>query len=99
MGLGPLIGARTWGGLIGMTGAPRLIDGGEVTVPTFAIYDRTGKWIIEGHGVDPDIAVPENPAELANGRDAQLDRAIAEVQKALKAHPVAAPKKPEYPVR
>jgi tricorn protease len=99
MGLGPLIGTRTWGGLIGMTGSPRLVDGGEVTVPTFAIYDRTGKWIIEGHGVDPDIAVPENPADLAKGRDTQLDRAIAEVQHALKAAGPLAPKKPEYPVR
>jgi tricorn protease len=99
MNLGPLIGTRTWGGLIGMTGSPRLIDGGEVTVPTFAIYDRAGKWIIEGYGVDPDIAVPENPADLAKGRDAQLERAIAEVQKALKARPVTAPKRPEYPVR
>ena len=99
MKLGPVIGTRTWGGLIGMTGAPRLIDGGEVTVPTFAIYDRSGQWIIEGHGVDPDIAVPENPAELERGLDAQLERAIAEVQQALKAQPVTAPKKPEYPVR
>jgi len=51
--LGPIIGTRTWGGLIGMTGAPGLVDGGHVTVPTFGIYDTAGKWIIEGHGVDP----------------------------------------------
>src|SRR5437868_15357700 len=81
--LGPIIGQRTWGGLIGMTGAPGLIDGGSVTVPTFSIYDTTGKWIIEGRGVDPDIAVLDDPAELAQGRDPQLERAIAEVQKAL----------------
>jgi tricorn protease-like protein len=99
MGLGPLIGTRTWGGLIGMTGAPPLIDGGSVTVPTFAIYDRTGRWIIEGHGVDPDIAVPDDPAELARGRDAQLDRAIAEVKKALQANPASSPAKPSYPKR
>ncbi len=99
MGLGPLIGTRTWGGLIGMTGAPRLIDGGEVTVPTFSIYDRTGKWIIEGYGVAPDIAVPENPAELARGHDAQLERAIAEVQKLLREKPPAAPGRPAYPQR
>jgi tricorn protease len=97
--LGPIIGTRTWGGLIGMTGAPRLIDGGEVTVPTFSIYDRTGQWIIEGHGVEPDIAISENPAELAKGRDAQLERAIVEVQKALRAAPVKGPAKPIYPKR
>ncbi len=99
MQLGPLIGTRTWGGLIGMTGAPRLVDGGEVTVPTFSIYDRTGKWIIEGYGVDPDITVPEDPAQLAKGRDPQLERAIEEVQKALKANPPRPPTKPAYPKR
>ena len=99
MQLGPLIGTRTWGGLIGMTGAPRLVDGGEVTVPTFSIYDRTGKWIIEGYGVDPDITVPEDPAQLAEGRDPQLERAIEEVQKALQANPPKPPAKPAYPKR
>jgi tricorn protease len=97
--LGPIIGQRTWGGLIGMTGAPGLIDGGSVTVPTFGIYDREGKWIIEGYGVDPDIVVLDDPAELAQGRDPQLERAIAEVQKALQASPQSAPKKPAYPIR
>jgi tricorn protease len=97
--LGPIIGQRTWGGLIGMTGAPGLIDGGHVTVPTFSIYDVTGKWIIEGRGVDPDIAVLDDPTELAQGRDPQLERAIAEVQKALQATPPQLPKKPDYPIR
>jgi tricorn protease len=97
--LGPIIGQRTWGGLIGMTGAPGLIDGGSVTVPTFGIYDTAGKWIIEGRGVDPDIAVLDDPAELAQGRDPQLERAIAEVQKSLLANPPQPPKKPAYPIR
>ena len=56
-GLGPLIGTRTWGGLIGITGAPALIDGGSVTVPTFRMYNPDGTWFKEGHGVDPDIEV------------------------------------------
>ncbi len=97
--LGPIIGQRTWGGLIGMTGAPGLIDGGSVTVPTFSIYDNSGKWIIEGRGVEPDIAVLDDPAELAKGRDPQLERAIAEVLKSLKANPPQPPKKPAYPIR
>jgi tricorn protease len=97
--LGPVIGTRTWGGLIGMTGAPPLLDGGSVTVPTFAIYDTSGKWIIEGYGVDPDIEVLDDPAELARGRDPQLERGIEELMKALKASPPQRPTKPAYPKR
>ena len=78
-GLGPLIGTRTWGGLIGISGAPPLIDGGSVTVPTFRMYNPDGTWFKEGHGVDPDIEVPEDPTALAQGRDPQLERAIKEV--------------------
>jgi tricorn protease len=99
MELGPIIGERTWGGLIGMTGAPKLIDGGHVTVPTFAIYDRSGKWIIEGHGVDPDIEVLDDPAQLARGVDPQLERAIEEVKNAMKSKPAGEVQKPEYPKR
>ena len=98
-GLGPVIGQRTWGGLIGMTGAPLLIDGGHVTVPTFSIYDTKGDWVIEGHGVDPDIAVPDDPAALANGVDPQLERAIEAVKKSLQTNPPLVPKKPAYPNR
>ncbi len=79
-GLGPLIGSRTWGGLIGISGVPNLVDGGTVTVPTFRMYDPKGTWFAEGHGVEPDIAVPEDPAALAKGVDPQLQRAIKEVQ-------------------
>ena len=79
-----------------MTGSPALIDGGHVTVPTFGIYDTTGNWIIEGHGVDPDISVVDDPGELVKGIDPQLERAIAEVKKELDAHPSEPPKKPAY---
>jgi tricorn protease len=95
-GLGPLIGTRTWGGLIGISGAPQLIDGGVVTVPTFGMYSNEGDWIIEGHGVDPDIEVLDDPALMQDGADPQLDRAIEEVLKALKEDPVKAPGKPRY---
>ncbi len=94
--LGPLIGMRTWGGLIGISGAPPLIDGGGVTVPTFGIYSMDGKWIVEGHGVDPDIRVVDDPAQMWNGDDPQLDRAIDEVMKLLKENPPVVPKRPAY---
>ena len=98
-GLGPLIGTRTWGGLIGITGAPQLIDGGMVTVPTFRMYDPDGKWFKEGHGVDPDIEVIDDPSQLANGVDPQLERAIEEVVNLLKTKRFIQPAVPEYEVR
>ena len=98
-GLGPLIGRRTWGGLIGISGSPSLIDGGTVTVPTFGIYSKEGQWVVEGHGVDPDIEVIDDPALLAQGKDPQLDRAIQEVEAAIRKHPPTPTPKPVYPNR
>ena len=95
-GLGPLIGQRTLGGLIAMFGTPRLIDGGYVTVPTHAIYSTDGQWIIEGHGVDPDIRVVDDPSKMAGGGDPQLERGIEEVLRLLKERPYVAPKRPAY---
>ncbi len=86
-GLGPLIGTRTWGGLIGISGCPSLIDGGSVTVPTFRMYNPDGTWFAEGHGVDPDIEVREDPSSLAKGTDVQLQKAIEEVMLQIKAKP------------
>ncbi|HTL58142.1 MAG TPA: PDZ domain-containing protein [Candidatus Limnocylindrales bacterium] len=97
--LGPLIGTRTWGGLIGITGTPPLVDGGSVTVPTFGIYSTKGEWIIEGHGVDPDIAVVDDPSLMAKGHDPQLERAVDEVLKALQKNPPEKITKPKYPLR
>ncbi|HEY6953746.1 MAG TPA: PDZ domain-containing protein, partial [Flavisolibacter sp.] len=82
--LGPLIGQRTWGGLIGISGVPPLIDGGQVTVPTFRMYNPDGTWFKEGHGVDPDIVVPEDLGMMAKGIDPQLQRAITEIKNELK---------------
>jgi tricorn protease len=76
-GLGPLIGTRTWGGLVGIGGNPRLIDGTYVSVPRFAFYELDGTWGIEGYGVAPDIEVVDDPALMVDGGDPQLDRAIA----------------------
>jgi tricorn protease len=98
-GLGPLIGTRTWGGLIGITGAPSLVDNGSISVPTFGIYNTKGEWIIEGHGVDPDIPVVDDPSFMVKGGDPQIDRAVQELTKALKKNPPATPKKPKYPLR
>lgn len=98
-GLGPLVGKRTWGGLIGISGAPALIDNGSVTVPTFSIYDESGNWIIENHGVEPDIVVDDDPSKMINGGDPQLDRAIQVTLQALKDKPPVVPKRPVYPNR
>jgi tricorn protease len=97
--LGPLIGTRTWGGLIGYSGQPGLIDGGRLTVPTFSFYNPDGEWDVEGYGVDPDIEVVDDPSLMPDGGDPQLDRAIAEVLKALETNPPVSPERPEYPVR
>ena len=97
--LGPLIGTRTWGGLIGITGVPGLIDNGGITVPTFGIYSTNHQWIIEGHGVDPDIEVVNDPGEMARGHDPQLERAVFEVMKAIRQSPPPEPRKPKYPNR
>ncbi|MCJ7440303.1 MAG: PDZ domain-containing protein [Thermoanaerobaculaceae bacterium] len=94
--LGPLIGRRTWGGLIGISGAPDLVDGGNVTVPTFGMYSTDGKWLVEGHGVDPDIDVVDDPAKMWDGGDPQLDRAIDELMRLLKEKPPVVPKRPAY---
>jgi Uncharacterized protein related to the periplasmic component of the Tol biopolymer transport system len=93
--LGPLIGSRTWGGLIGISGVPSLIDGGTVTVPTFRMYNPDGSWFREGHGVDPDIAVPEDLSAMAKGIDPQLMRAITEAKNLLKTKTFSVPQVPE----
>ncbi|NKB86609.1 MAG: peptidase S41 [Acidobacteria bacterium] len=98
-GIGPLIGTRTWGGLIGISGVPGLIDGGAVSVPTFGIYDLAGNWIIEGYGVDPDIEVIDDPSQLAQGTDPQLEAAIAEVMRLMEANPFTRTPKPADPDR
>lgn len=96
--LGPLIGARTWGGLIGISGVPQLIDGGSITVPTFRMMDPDGTWFKEGHGVDPDIEVQEDLTSLSKGVDTQLERAITEIKDATKKG-FTAPKRPAAEVR
>ena len=98
-GLGPLIGKRTWGGVVGITGRGPLLDGGTAFVPEFATASVDGKYVIEGHGVDPDIVVENDPAAVIGGRDPQLERGIAEVMKALEANPKKLPSRPPDPVK
>ncbi len=95
-GVGPLIGTRTWGGLIGISGAPPLVDGGRATVPTFRMYSTEGTWFEEGYGVDPDIEVIDDPTQLARGVDPQLERAIQEVLRMLEESPPVVAKRPPY---
>lgn len=97
--LGKTIGMRTWGGLVGISGNPGLIDGGGVTAPTFAFYEKDGTWGVEGHGVDPDIEVVDDPALMTDGGDPQLDAAIKHMLDELKRSPYVAPKRPSYPNR
>lgn len=92
--LGPLIGTRTWGGLIGISGVPGLIDGGSITVPTFRMYNPDGTWFKEGHGVEPDIEVPEDLTAMAKGVDPQLQRALTEIKDLLKKKGFTKPKAP-----
>jgi tricorn protease len=99
-GLGPLIGKRSWGGVIGITGHGMLIDGGNVFVPEYGFLNKEGEWDIENFGVEPDIVVENDPKAVIEGRDPQLERGIEEVMKAIEANPPVLPPRPsKYPVR
>lgn len=86
--IGPLVGTRTWGGLVGTLGTPATIDGGGITAPSLAFYDLAGKWAVENEGVAPDIEVEYTPAEVIKGHDPQLERAVQEAMKLLEKNPV-----------
>jgi len=98
-GVGKLIGTRTWGGLVGISGNPLLIDGAVITVPTFAFYEQDGTWGIEGHGVDPDLEVVDDPGRMYGGHDVQLDAAIDYLLGELARNPYRKPARPPYPDR
>jgi tricorn protease len=87
-GIGPIIGTRTWGGLVGISGAYPLMDGGMVTVPTLALYTPEGEWMLEGHGLEPDIEVVNDPASMARGGDPQIERAVQEILRELETNPI-----------
>ena len=97
-GLGLLVGKRSWGGVVGINNRGTLIDGGIVNVPQSALANAKGEYIIEGHGVDPDIEVDNDPKSVLAGRDPQLERAVAELMKKLTT-PVKLPPRPKDPVK
>src|SRR5437016_2219380 len=100
LGLGKLIGKRTWGGVVGIRNSLPLVDGGNFFKPEFALYSKDGKeWIIEGHGVDPDIVVDNDPAKEFHGEDQQLDRGIQQIEEELKTKRYELPPVPPYPDR
>ncbi|MDH4350502.1 MAG: S41 family peptidase, partial [Gemmatimonadota bacterium] len=98
-GLGPLIGKRTWGGVVGISGVGSLLDGGVAFVPLQGTNDTDGSWIIEGYGVEPDIEVTNDPQSVIDGRDLQLERGIAEVLAAMEREPRKLPSRPADPVK
>ncbi len=95
--LGPVLGSRTWGGEIWLSSSNILVDKGIATAAEFGVYGPEGIWLIEGHGVDPDIVVENAPHATFEGKDAQLDAAIKYLQEKIKAEPVPVPKAPAYP--
>jgi len=97
--LGPVIGKRSWGGVVGITNHGPLIDGGQVNVPEFGHADATGQWAVEGWGVEPDIEVENDPASVIAGKDPQLERAVQEVLEAIRKNPRKLPSRPADPVK
>lgn len=97
LGLGPVIGMRTWGGVIGIRGDKRFIDGGLSTQPEYAWWDARRGWDLENRGVEPDIEVDILPQDYVAGRDPQLDRALAELERMRAAEPIARPQPPPIP--
>jgi tricorn protease len=97
-GLGKLVGKRSWGGVVGISGSLPFTDGGSLNKPEFAPYAKDGKnWIIEGHGVDPDIVVDNDPTREFKGEDQQLDKAIEVILEELKTKTQTLPPPPAWP--
>jgi tricorn protease len=95
--LGPLVGKRTWGGLVGIGAIPTLMDGGRVTSPSFGFFNPQGQWDVENHGVQPDYEVDMEPKPVSDGHDPQLEKAVSLALDELAKHPAPEPHKPEYP--
>ncbi len=99
LGLGPLIGERTWGGLVGISGNPGFVDGGSIAVPAFAFVNADGEWAVEGEGVAPDIEVLDRPEEIAAGREPIIERAIEYLLRELEKPQYRRPETPAGPRR
>jgi tricorn protease len=101
LGLGPLIGEKTWGGLVGISGNPAFVDGGSLSVPRFAFVDAEGNWAVEAEGVapDPGFEVLDRPEEIAAGREPIIERAVAYLLQELENPQYVRPGKPVGPIR
>lgn len=97
LGMGPVIGTRTWGGLVGVSNFIGLIDGGGLTAPDYRIYSPEGEWVVENEGVTPDIIVEQHPAEMDRGYDSQLMEGIRQLLKKIEEEPRTWPVHPEFP--
>jgi tricorn protease len=97
LGLGKIIGTRTWGGEIWLSSSNVLADRGIATAAETGVYGPEGKWLIEGHGVDPDIVVDNNPASTFGGSDAQLEATVRHLLEEMKKNPNPVPRAPAYP--
>jgi tricorn protease len=95
--VGPIVGKRTWGGLVGIGGYPALIDGGSVTAPRWGLYGTEGQWEVENVGIAPDVEVEEDPALVRQGKEPQLERAVQLALEALAKNPPVKLKRPAYP--
>jgi tricorn protease len=94
---GTLVGTRTWGGLVGIGGYPRLMDGGSITAPRAALYGTKGEWEVENHGIAPDIEVEMDPKLVRQGHDPQLEKAVAIALEQLAKNPIPTYRRPPYP--
>ena len=97
LGLGKVIGTRTWGGEVWLSGSNLLVDRGVATAAEYGVYGPEGKWLIEGHGVDPDIIVDNLPHATFEGQDAQLEAAIKFLKEEIAKHPNPVPAAPAFP--
>ena len=97
--IGPLVGTRTWGGLVGTWDTPPFIDKGRMVAPRGGFYDINGKWSVEGEGIAPDIEVKQNPSDVLKGKDPQLERAVEEAMKLMKTQGIQLKPEPPAPVR
>jgi len=96
--MGPVIGTRTWGGLVGVSMFIELLDGSSLTAPDYRIYDENGNWVVENEGVEPDIVIEQNSLELSKGTDTQLMKAVEVLMKKISEEPRSMPKHKPYPI-
>jgi tricorn protease len=93
-GMGPVIGTRTWGGLVGISMSTPLVDGGSITAPDYRVYSTDGEWVIENEGVEPDIEIDLDPAQMQRGYDAQLMKAVEVLLERIRSDPPRPPARP-----